>query len=331
LDNPDLLLSSEFDIIYVCQAEQLTEADWETIGTRCTGRGSVVAHPQIFGDCNPAGTNHWIPRRAKEGRLTLINTTHKDNPALYDDAGNMTPDGKIRLDNLKNSLSGVRYKRLVEGLWSTAEGAVYDLFNPTIDGPHVRERDDSEFVHWYLAMDEGFTNPQTCLLVGMDSDRRLHVAREFYVTGMLESDIVAQALGWYREKACTMVVVDKAAPSLIAALVNAGMNATGGDKGLINNGIRKMQDRLKVQADGRSRLTVDPSCVNTISEFESYPWQPGKDIPYDRDNHAIGGLRYLVNTLEQEDPIKNVEREKAKTNFYKEALRRQNLRRAGYR
>ena len=320
MDNPNRILSSERDFIYVCQAEELTLDDWEMLLTRCTGRGAVVAHTQLFGDCNPAGTMHWIRQRAKEGRLRLINTTHKDNPELYDDDGWLTAEGKRRIDKLKASLTGIRRKRLLEGIWATAEGAVYDNFDPNI---HVTVKDPNDYIRFKLAMDEGFTNPQVCLLIGEDGDKRWHVFKEYYVTGQLETTIVAQAAGWFSDVRsalpdlrgrlpvrCEKCAVDNAAPGLIAALNAAGVYAIGGkgaltdstwatSRGMIS-GISKIQVRLAVAKDGKPRLTVDPSCVNTINEFESYVWKEGKDVPEDENNHSMGALRYLEDVEAQD-------------------------------
>lgn len=288
MDNPDRVLSSERDVIYVCQAEELTLNDWEYLATRCSGRGAVVKYPQLFGDCNPGGSRHWIRLRAKEGKLRMLNSLHKDNPTIYDRAGNLTENGKARLAVLDN-LSGVRRLRLKEGVWATAEGAVYDTFNSAV---HVQERPDAEMIEWMLCEDEGYTNPAAILLVGKDGDGRWHIRREFYQRGVLEQDVVAVSRDWWVEKQCRVCAVDEAAAGLIAALIKAGIGAQGG-KGRLLDGIRKIQDRLKVQGDGKPRLTVDPSCVNTVNEFESYIWKPEKDVPVDADNHSLGALRYL--------------------------------------
>ena len=80
MDNPDKVLSSERDGIYVNQAEQLALNDWETLGTRATGRGAVMPYTILMGDCNPGGSRHWIRERAKSGQLRLVRTTHRDNP-----------------------------------------------------------------------------------------------------------------------------------------------------------------------------------------------------------------------------------------------------------
>ncbi len=109
-DNPDKILSGEFGGAYVNQAEELDEADYETLSTRTTGRGARTDTPMVWGDCNPGAEDHWIKRREAVGALCLLESTHADNPTLYDEAG---------------ALTGVRYQRLRLGRWVGAEGAYY--------------------------------------------------------------------------------------------------------------------------------------------------------------------------------------------------------------
>ena len=55
-----------------------------------------------------------------------------------------------------------------------------------------------------------------------------------------------------------------------------------------------MTNALMVRGDGRPGLTVDPSCVNTIREFEGYCWKKGKDEPVKEGDHAMDALRYAL-------------------------------------
>ena len=105
------------------------EFDTETLTTRTTGRAGHVLHPQTIGDCNPAAPTHWIKARARDGKLTLIESTHHDNPELFDQAtGEITPAGEVRLGRLKG-LTGARLLRLFHGLWASPAGAIYDVFD----------------------------------------------------------------------------------------------------------------------------------------------------------------------------------------------------------
>ena len=289
MDNADKILSSERDVIYVNQAEQLTLNDWESLSTRTTGRGAVIPYPRLIGDANPGGRSHWILARAAAGRLTLLHSLHTDNPTLYDDGGALTPLG-VRTFATLDSLTGVRYQRLRLGQWATAEGAVYDTFDRAV---HVQKCKRDEMQHGYMAMDEGYTNPAVVLDVGEDSDGRWHVFREFYRRGVLQSDVVAQAAQWHAEHPAMLIAVDAAAAGLTAEMRNVGLPAVAA-KGRVLDGIRAVQDRLKVAGDGRPRLTVDPDCINLINEFESYAWKPERDEPVKENDHALDSIRYLV-------------------------------------
>ena len=317
MDNPSRVLSSERDFIYVNQAEELKLDDWETLVTRCTGRGAVIQHAQLYGDANPAGSMHWIRKRAGEiaadgkPKLRLIPTVHADNPSLYTREGILTEQGVRSLAALDN-LTGVRRKRLLEGIWATAEGAVYDMFDPAL---HVLIRDPNEMKRWFLAIDEGYTNPAVILLIGEDGDKRMHCFREFYKRGVLQADFVAQAKLWFYNPfgyalampgthpvklipKCERAAVDESAAGLIADLNNAGVFSTGA-KGRVLDGINLVQNRLKKQGDGRARYTVDPSCVNHINEFESYIWKAEKDVPEKENDHTLDSVRYLLDYLHE--------------------------------
>lgn len=298
MDKAGKVLSSERDLVYVNQAEQLSLDDWENLTTRTTGRGAVIPYPQLIGDANPGGSKHWIRERYKQGALRLVQATHRDNPTLYDPkTGELTEFGVKTMDRL-SKLTGIRRKRLYEGIWATAEGAVYDMFDASV---HAKTRPDKEMVEWYLAMDEGYTNPAVILLVGIDSDGRWHVKAEWYERGRLQSAQVAEAVKFCDEYPIYQAAVDANAAGLIADLVNAGVPAEGG-KGRVLDGISKIQDMLKVQGDGKPRLTVDPSCVETINEFESYIWKSGisgsmKDEPVKEYDHSLDSLRYLADVI----------------------------------
>ncbi len=298
MDNPTKVLSGERDFVQLCQAEEFNLNDIETLTTRVTGRGAVMPYTQIFGDCNPGGAKHPLQERAKAGHLRLIKTYHRDNPSLYTTDGQLTEQGKRTMARL-DSLSGIRRKRLLEGIWATAEGVVYDNFDP---GIHVRVRPREDFKEWYLAIDEGYTNPAVILLVSEDSDGRRHVFKEWYERGKLQSAVVEQAREWTLEYNIRIAAVDESAAGLIADLRNNGVPAQAA-KGRVLDGIQLMQDRLKVAGDNRPRETIDPSCVESINEYESYIWKKAtaagiiKDEPLKENDHAMDARRYLESLL----------------------------------
>jgi PBSX family phage terminase large subunit len=294
LDNPDKVLSSERDVIYVNQAEELMPADWETLLTRTTGRAGNMPYSQCIGDCNPAFPSHWIIQRSNAGSLKLFTTTHKDNPTLWDMATQTwTKQGELTLSRL-SSLTGMRRARLFLGQWVQAEGVVYDEFTRDT---HVKRRDMGDFQRYIVGVDEGYTNPAVLLLIGLDGDGRAHILREFYQRRVLQGDVVAEAARWWRECQPETYYVDPSAAGLIAEMIAAGLPVIAADHA-IQQGIQTVKARLAQAGDGRPRLTVDPTCDNTIAEFESYVWKQTKagikDEPEKQNDHAMDALRYAL-------------------------------------
>ena len=133
LDDPGKTLSAERDLVYVNQCEELTLSDWEYLTRITTGRGAVMPYTQLIGDANPAQPTHWILQRRDAGRLAFFESTHRDNPQLYDqETGQITEEGTRRIGRL-DSLTGVRHKRLKQGIWAAPEGVIYDIYDEDQD------------------------------------------------------------------------------------------------------------------------------------------------------------------------------------------------------
>lgn len=182
-DNPDKILSGEFDGIYVNQAEELDAADWETATSRATGRGAVTPTPMVWGDCNPGPEDHWIKLREQQGAMTLLESRHEDNPTLFDEHGRMTEQGKRALATL-DALTGVRYQRLRMGRWVGAEGAYFtqmDEDRHLVTYPRIPEG-------WpaWAALDYGFAHPLAFGVFAADPKGRVillgrHAAHHWYI------------------------------------------------------------------------------------------------------------------------------------------------------
>jgi len=193
MDKPTRALSAERDLIFVNQAEELSVEEWETLRTRCTGRAGNMPYGQLIGDCNPSHPTHWIKKASDEGRLVMLESRHKDNPVLFDPiSGDITDRGRTTLSVLRD-LTGVRKKRLCDGIWAAAEGMVYeDVWDPNI---HVVERAHI-LQQWprYWSIDFGFTNPLVWQAWAMDGDGRLIRYKEIYFSGRTVEDHLSQIL-----------------------------------------------------------------------------------------------------------------------------------------
>ena len=153
-------------------------------------------------------------------------------------------------------------------------------------------------------MTTGLLGRVVVLEVGIDTDNRFHITREVYESKLVMDEKIARIKA-HGEHDCE-AVFDSAAPDLIETSRRKGIRAFAADKGQgsIEYGINIIRNLLKLRDDGTPGLTVDPSCVNTIREFETYERKTGaeglKDEYIDAFNHSMDALRYAVRWLVEE-------------------------------
>jgi phage terminase large subunit len=283
LDKPDKVMSQEYDLVYANEATDLTLEDWENLTTRA--RYGVLPYQQVFGDCNPQGPGHWLYRRAQAGTTTMLFSVHEDNPTLFDPVSGWTAAGTAYLSILDN-LTGFRRDRLKCGLWTAAEGAVYPAFSRQT---HVR-RVDCDGWATVLALDLGASNP-TALLTIRHAGDRIHVEREQY-RPMDADEIQAAVLAEAAVTRPDYLVADPSGKIVLDAL-RGRVRLRKGTNDIVP-GISRVSAAL-------ATLTVDPDCIHTIEEFETYRYPPGaradRDVPEKRNDHALDALRYAVMEL----------------------------------
>jgi len=294
VETPEAVRSMNLSQAGIDEVTELQFDDYNAVDDRV--RLEVGVPLAILSVTNPGTPSHWLAKmmglspdkQTPDPDCRLILTRTSDNtylPASY-------------LQSFARHEGTVYYRRMFLGEWCGSEGMVYDRFlrdthvRPTVGTPKYR----------ILGVDDGYTDPFTVLDFHVDSDSRVHTAREVYETGLIMSEKVKRVQAWSDDD--TLVIVDSAAPDLIESLRRAGVNATPADKGpgSINFGINLVQTRLATDDRGVPSLTVDPQCVNTIREYETYEWDTRhgvlKDKPIDRDNHAMDPTRYVVKHLD---------------------------------
>lgn len=317
MDKPSKVLSSEYDVIYVQQAEELTEDAWETLLTRL--RNYKLPWQQMLGDCNPDKPTHWIKGREKSGALTVLESKHEDNPALWDGSG-WTAMGKDYLQKL-DGLTGVRKRRLRYGEWVSADGAIYgDYWDRAV---HIIDpfKIPPEWPR-YRAIDFGYTNPLVCQWWAQDPDGRLYLYREIYKTKLTVADLVTQIKHHERwevkregkwipninREVIVATITDHDAEDR-ATLEAEGIDTIAADK-RVKVGIEAVQHRLEKAGDGKPRLfvlrgalvEVDPELIEAKKptcfedEVDGYVWadKDNKEEPVKRDDHGVDCARMLV-------------------------------------
>lgn len=313
LDNPTRVMSSEYDIIYIQEATEITVTDLEYVKSRL--RNWRVSFQQLIMDCNPAGDKHWLKLRCNDGKCILIESRHEDNPRLFDDQGNVTEKGAAYIAILDN-LTGVRYKRLRLGLWVSAEGIIYEEFDPAY---HVLDWDfDDEGnrlpLPWewdrYWTIDFGYRHPFVLKCYAVDpEDDALYMYREIHFTQRIVEEHAATIMNlvtedkvtkWYdhfnrvdREKHETVwiepkplaIICDWDAEGRKTFERHTGLGTQAAVK-FVNDGIDLHKQRLKAEKfylmrDAlveRDQWLVDNLWpVNTEEEYAGYVWKVSSD------------------------------------------------------
>lgn len=312
MDNPMKIMSSEYDVIYIQEANEVTLTDWESCNSRL--RNGVLPYQQLLADCNPDSEMHFLYMRWQEGKLRMIESLHVDNPVFFNADGTPTRAGESYVLGTLANLTGVRRARLYEGKWVAAEGIIYEHWSPSLHMIDKFEIPESWPRFW--AVDFGLVHPFVCQWWAEDPDGRLYRYREIHMTGRIieehardmlvastrvarkggrkESeygagdevleDIKAGFRVWNEPKPI-VVITDHDAEGRQTLKKHLNMITKAADKTVLQ-GIDAVAARLQKQADGRPRLyfvrdalhEVDTIAKNkaqplcTEAEFPAYVW-----------------------------------------------------------
>lgn len=314
MDKATRIMSSEYDIIYVQEAIELTLDDWEALTTRL--RNGVMPYQQLIADTNPHTPTHWLKVRVNEGRTTFLDTKHEDNPLYFDKDGVLTKKGAAYISKL-DALTGVRKSRLRDGKWVAAEGLIYEDWDSSL---HLIDRfaiPDQWVRYWTI--DFGYTNPFVLQRWAEDGDGRLYLYAEQYMTKKTvdqhTTDLIAQIKddqGNWLEPKPRVVICDHDAEGRATFEHEVGVSTVAANKKVLD-GIQAVQKRLRKRGDGKPALFImrdslvnrDTALTNArkpcsvIEEFPGYIWDIGagkapKEQPLKADDHGLDALRYLV-------------------------------------
>ena len=306
-DQKARVMSTEYDLILIFEATELSEHEYEQLSTRL--RNGVMPYQQLIADCNPDQPQHWLHQRCDRGAAQVYFSRHEDNAALYDHKQRQWTEYGLMYIGRLDRLTGIRYLRLRLGKRATAEGTVYE-FDRAI---HLVDRFEIPS-HWrrFRVIDFGFNNPFVCLWFAINDDGDLIRYRELYVTQKTVQELAPEIIKLSTNERIEATICDHDAEDR-ATLSRAGIPNVPAKKA-IGRGIQAMQERLKIGRNGKPRIyymrdslvSRDESLVeagkpySTEQEFDSYVWPKGvdgkplKEIPVDVDNHGMDGSRYMV-------------------------------------
>jgi PBSX family phage terminase large subunit len=274
-----------------------------------------VTGAQMFATTNPDSPAHWlktdyIDKLAELPSWRRFHFTMDDNPSL---------DPQYVAD-LKLEYTGLWYRRFILGLWVSAEGAIFDMFDAK---RHVRRWDLAPRIVEYqsIGVDYGTTNSSAGLILGRSIETqangnvgsRLWLLDEWRTdpkkTGhrLAPSVQAQQFMDWRKTPhlpyAASLpmppTIVDPAANHFREELYRAPHNHTTSKAfNDVNSGIGTMASLLS-----EGLLMMTDRCAGLISEFPGYSWSEkksdeGVDEPVKVADHSLDAARYAIATTE---------------------------------
>jgi len=276
-DKPDRLRGPNIHACWMDEAALCPDGTWKIVIGRLRADGG--AGP-CFLTSTPKGRN-WLYELSS--RLKIFKASTSDNPYL---------DPEF-VKSLEQYYTGKFAEQELHGAFVGFEGLVYENFQRNL---HVCEREE-KWNRVVIGVDEGYTNPAVLLVIGEDSDGRLHIIEEYYKRQMLRTQMAKVCKELVETHHVDITLVDPSSAGLIAEMRGMGIK-TAAANNTVSDGIQRVKTRFVVAGDGRPRLTVSLGCANTISELESYAWKETggimKDVPEKINDHAMDALRYAV-------------------------------------
>ena len=272
----------------------------EQMIARCSVEGS-----KLWWNCNPEGPRHYIKTeyidQAAEKNILRLHFTLDDN---------LTLSPKIK-ERYKRLFTGLWRKRMIDGLWVMAEGAVYDMFDEDkhiIRDPEQQKEIINNAKQWYVSNDYGtgtvFVLGLFCVYQG-----KRYLVRSYYwdakKQGRQKSD------GEYVEDLKRFIgdrirprfiIIPDDALSFIAECRRKGvgpLHIYRREPGTVLRGIRTQGNML---AEGRYFIFDVPENQEIIAEYSEYVWDPkaqerGEDAPLKQNDHGKDMERYFHDTL----------------------------------
>jgi PBSX family phage terminase large subunit len=283
-----------FSLFYGDEMTLFPEAIIDMIDTRLSN-----PHSMGFATMNPSHPGHklkqWIDKAiAGDKNYYELLFTLDHNPYVDDEYKN----------RIKNSLSGVFYKRNYLGEWCLAQGAVFDFFERKL---YMVPKPPRSAEYWIAGIDYGTSNNFACLLVGINTGR----ANQTGVCRWVEKEYVWDSKKQDRQKtnseyaddmlefldpyAVKQVYIDPSAAAFKLEMRKRGFQVVDADND-VQNGIEYLISEMK-----KGNLFICEGCDNLVRELESYVWdskaaERGEDKPMKKDDHCIDALRYPIYT-----------------------------------
>lgn len=240
-DSEQKLRGRKRDVLYVNEANELSQLEWQQLKMRTT-RFTILDYNPSFSD------EHWICSVNADPRTFHFISTYKENPFLE--------------QTIIDEIESLQYKN--KNLWqvyglgmqAVIEGLVFKNIEIIDEVPPEAKR------HRWRGIDFGYANDPTAIEDVYFHNNTLYIDEICYNTEMLASDIIRVLKA---NDGAVETICESADPRLIQEIYRGGCNVHPVKKfpGSIEAGISKMQE---------FRICITKRSINAIKEFKNYVW-----------------------------------------------------------
>lgn len=279
------------------EAGQMQRLVWVVVQARL-----AIEHGEAVLTSTPYSSNwfdHEFYRLAEGGNKDYFCVQYSSADSPY-----FPPEEQERMRKI---LTEEEYDMRYRGLFRKYAGLVYRDFDRNT---HVISEDKfwemRKTGDWRLfrSIDWGYNDPFAAIWVAVDKDKNFYIYAEHY-QAMKPTDYHVETINRMSEgEKYEFTIGDSANPQMLEDFRRKGFSIVGSMKGNMANaeqsGISLVRDHLRLQSNGKPRLFVIDTCVNTIDEFESYRYPEPRDEknqdqrPLDFNNHIMDCTRYLI-------------------------------------
>jgi phage terminase large subunit len=276
----ETLRGQRFDLVVLDEVAMMKSfwAMWQEVVrptlTDTRGRGLFLSTPK--------GLNHFrdlYNLQDVDSDFKSFHFTSYDNPYIPKD----------EIDKARNELTEDRFAQEYLADFRKTQGLVYKDFDRArhvfTDMGIIKSR-----VRKLVGIDWGWTNPTAVLEFIEDGDRNFYIVSEWYKTEKPSDEIIEYAASLNAQA----YYPDPAEPDRIALMLKRKLPVRDVSKDIVA-GIDSVQKLIRA-----GKLFVHSSCVNTISEFETYSYpdkKPDKntpEVPIKENDHALDCARYTL-------------------------------------
>lgn len=280
------LQGSAVKFCYIDEAAGINPEVFEMLKSRLS-----FEYSECHAGLNPDGPRHWLKQFIDRKDLDIYRQHYTifDNPYLP----------KSYVEQLCREYTGVFYDRYISGLWTQAEGLVYQTALEQAVIPDIPLFEIPEHSPVWVSIDYGITNPFAALLwtvrggavVAFDEysfDSRDNGYRK--TDAMLYKELKEKISRYNVES----IVVDPSASSFIEEIRADGLFTVIPADNEVVPGIQNVDNLIQLD-----RLKVCERCREAVDEFGQYVWdsKSAETKVIKEHDHAMDAIRYFVRTI----------------------------------